>query len=224
MAFWRPRHPVNDSDLSAYVDGALEGAARARVDVHVDACAACREALAGLREVRRALGALPRARAPRSFALREADVRPAPRPAMTPPGRAPALLGGLAAAAFLAFGVLVGVDLTAGTSPTHQQTAGPLSFEAARGDATQGEQPPVADATTLAAAAPTSLGIAAATPEPDAGAAPKEDVFTGGDETAPSANGAEDGRSGLRVAEGALAGVALVAGASLLLVRRRRRA
>jgi hypothetical protein len=265
VAFWRPRHPISDSDLSAFIDGALGAAARARVDAHVASCAACREVLAGLRAVRQALGALPRAEAPRSFALREADVRPAPRPAMTSLGRAPALLGGLATAAFLAFGVLVGVDLTGGTAD--QQPADPgttAAYDAARGDATRGEQPPVADATTPAAAGPTSLEIAGETPEPDvaatpeldageapaldagaalepdagetpepdaaatpeldAGEAPKDDVYAADGERAPSASGAEDDRSGLRAAEGALAGVALVAGASFLLVRRRRRA
>jgi hypothetical protein len=200
---------------------------------------------------------------------------------MTSLGRAPALLGGLATAAFLAFGVLVGVDLTGGTAD--QQPADPgttAAYDAARGDATRGEQPPVADATTPAAAGPTSLEIAGETPEPDvaatpeldageapaldagaalepdagetpepdagaalepdagetpepdvaatpeldAGEAPKDDVYAADGERAPSASGAEDDRSGLRAAEGALAGVALVAGASFLLVRRRRRA
>lgn len=250
MAFWRPRHPVSDSDLSAFIDGALEGATRARVDAHVESCAACREALAGLRAVRQALSALPRAEAPRSFALREADARPARRPAMTSLGRAPALLGGLAAAALLAFGVLVGVDLTGGTADQQPADTGTLSaFEAGRVETTQGEQPPVAGATTPAAAGPTlepdagaglasdagaapepgagtalALGVGE-TPEPAAGAAPKtDDGYAADGERAPSASAAEDDRSGLRAAEGALAGVALVAGASLLLLRRRRRA
>ena len=112
MLFRRRRHPIGDQELSAYVDGQLPSAARARLEEHVEACAACREALEEMRVLRGALRELPRAVAPRSFALREADVRPpvAARP-VGALGRAGPLLGGVTAAALVAFGALVGVDV-----------------------------------------------------------------------------------------------------------------
>lgn len=120
--FWR-RHPVRDEDLSALLDGALDVARRARVEAHVETCDACRVALDELRAVRVALAALPRAQAPRSFALRPADVEAAPvPPAPAGLGRAPALLGGLAMVSFVAFFVLLGVDLSDGSG---EPSAGP---------------------------------------------------------------------------------------------------
>ncbi len=111
--FWRRRrHPIGDEDLGAYLDGQLGEADRARLEAHIESCAACREELAELRALQRSLRELPEARAPRSFALREADVRPDASPrALGTLERAPALLGGLATVAFLAFGSLVAVDL-----------------------------------------------------------------------------------------------------------------
>ncbi|MCH7717978.1 MAG: zf-HC2 domain-containing protein, partial [Chloroflexi bacterium] len=54
---------MGDQELSAYVDGQLPSAARARLEEHVQACAACREALEELRALRGALRELPRAAA-----------------------------------------------------------------------------------------------------------------------------------------------------------------
>ena len=107
--FWR-RHPIRDADLSAYVDGQLEPPARDRLEAHIETCDPCREALAELRMLRSALRELPPATAPRSFALREADVRAEAKPSLTP-ARPPALLGGLASVALVAFVALVGVDV-----------------------------------------------------------------------------------------------------------------
>ena len=109
MFFWR-KHPIRDVDLSAYVDGQLEPPACDRLEVHIETCTPCREALAELRALRSALQELPPATAPRSFALREADVRAEPKPSLTP-ARPPALLGGLASVALVAFVALVGVDV-----------------------------------------------------------------------------------------------------------------
>lgn len=237
----RRRHPINDEDLSAYVDGQLEAAARARLEAHIDACAACREALGELRALRRALRELPRAAAPRSFALREADVRPpeAPRPAGALV-RAPALLGGVAMVAFVAFGVLVGVDAL--TEPSARDA----------GDAAQGrllgytelaeEQvtemaPPTADERRNALSADGELVMEGEVPveEEDEPGLPASGPVT---EAPPSASpspmptaapraGAEaddDARTRLRAAEAATAAVALVAGGSLALVWWRRRA
>lgn len=213
MAFLRQRHPVSDGDLSAFVDGGLGASARDRVDAHLASCAACREALAGLRAVRQALVTLPREQAPRSFAVSEADARPAARPSAQMWGRAPMALGGLAAAAFLAFGVLIGIDVTGGSSTVRQQDGATMSFEAYRGDSGVTEAPPVPDAS---GALPDEQ-----TPVP---ATLPEDTFDAADDGAASSLGAteRDDRTGLRAAEGALAAVALVAGASLLLLWRRR--
>ena len=140
--FWRRRHPIADQELSAYVDGQLPSAARVRLEEHVQACAACREALEELRALRGALRELPSAVAPRSFALREADVRgPTPRAAGAL-GRAGPLLGGVTAAAIVAFGALVSVDvgvLETGSSqepsvsipsaPEEADADGPRGFE-----------------------------------------------------------------------------------------------
>ncbi|MCH7838168.1 MAG: zf-HC2 domain-containing protein, partial [Chloroflexi bacterium] len=109
MFFWR-KHPIRDVDLSAYVDGQLEPPARDRLEAHIETCTPCREALAELRALRSALQELPPATAPRSFALREADVRAEAKPSLTP-ARPPALLGGLASVALVAFVALVGVDV-----------------------------------------------------------------------------------------------------------------
>ena len=109
MFFWR-KHPIRDVDLSAYVDGQLEPPARDRLEAHIETCTPCREALAELRALRSALQELPPATAPRSFVLREADVRAEPKPSLTP-ARPPALLGGLASVALVAFVALVGVDV-----------------------------------------------------------------------------------------------------------------
>ena len=113
--FWR-KHPIRDVDLSAYVDGQLEPPARDRLEAHIETCTPCREALAELRALRSALRELPPATAPRSFALREADVRGEPKPSLMP-ARPPALLGGLASVALVAFVALVGVDVL-GQPPT----------------------------------------------------------------------------------------------------------
>ena len=114
MWFWRrSKHQVSERELSAYVDGQLSPNVRARLEEHLPSCAACRDSLGELHTLRSALGSLPRVAAPRSFALREADVEPA---AVAQPlnllGRATPMLGGLTAAAVITFGVLLGVDVS----------------------------------------------------------------------------------------------------------------
>lgn len=135
MFFWR-KHPIRDVDLSAYVDGQLEPPARDRVEAHIETCAPCREALVELRALRSALQELSPATAPRSFALREADVRAEPKPSLVP-ARPPALLGGLASVALVAFVALVGVDVLGQPSTQRDvDTNSPMSAEAA-GDGTK---------------------------------------------------------------------------------------
>jgi len=77
----RFRHRRFRRDLSAYVDDMLSERARRRLEAHLDSCEACRQELAELRVTVEALGSLPMAEAPRSFALAAApvaEVRPRP--------------------------------------------------------------------------------------------------------------------------------------------------
>lgn len=53
--------------LSEYLDGSLTPEARDEVDRHLETCAHCREALAGLRETMHALSGLNRVAAPDHF-------------------------------------------------------------------------------------------------------------------------------------------------------------
>jgi anti-sigma factor RsiW len=74
--------PSDLERLSAYVDGALTPRERSTMDARLEADADLRQALAELRSVKTSLAGLPEYRLPRSFILREADVRRrAPRPA-----------------------------------------------------------------------------------------------------------------------------------------------
>lgn len=250
MLFWdnlRRRHPIGDEELNAYIDGELDAAARSRVEAHIESCAVCREAVGELRAVSRALQSLPRAQAPRSFVLCEADVEPAPaQPAGWLAGATP-LLGGVAAVAFLAFFVLVGVDVTDRSTDSDATSAG------ARFSNEMTEQE-----TTLSGERPEGLSDEYGDSERDAenalppaedGAAPEEVPLaaTGGDipddkapqagdvaseEDAPDESTLEilnlepgdDDSSRLRIAEAATAAVAIAAGGSLALLWWRRRA
>ena len=113
MLFWRNRHEVRDEDLNGFVDGELEESVRQRVERHLESCSSCNETVAELRAMSRAMSELPSVRAPSSFALREADVTPAPvsgDPGLF--GSVTPLLSGVTAIAIVAFVVLVGVDIT----------------------------------------------------------------------------------------------------------------
>jgi anti-sigma factor RsiW len=66
--------------LSLYLDGRLDPEARARVERHLAACAACARSWETLRWTVQALRAMPRVPAPRPLALRPEDIAPAPRP------------------------------------------------------------------------------------------------------------------------------------------------
>ncbi len=236
MLFWR-KHPVSESDLSAFLDGEQEEAARARVQAHIEACAACRETLDELRAVRQGLRELPRAAAPRSFVLRAAEVRPAgPAPSVGLVRAAP-LLAGVATLAFVAFWVLVGVDLG---QPAEKEARQATSTEfAGQTDSIQPNAPegqpaaPQADANKTVDAGE-EQGFAEATPggrgeapaELDAGAPATGYAATPSPEAAVSREAREPeggGSTGLRAAEAAMAALALVAGGSAALVWRRRR-
>ena len=68
--------------LSAYLDGALDGAEREALERHLATCETCRTELAGLRRVGALLRAMPEPALPRSFTLPETTTR-AGRPATT---------------------------------------------------------------------------------------------------------------------------------------------
>ena len=222
MLFRRRLHATND-ELNAYLDGALGGSVLERIRGHVDACAICQEALEGLRTVQASLRGL-RAQAPRSFALREAAVRPAPARAPGGPARAMPLLSGVTAMALIAFFAVVSVDM-AGDGGGRQTARGALR-SAAIGDDMSQAVPRAGDTAslgeiertteegqrlTVTASGAAYNGIGAppsATPEPVIGAPADED----GDDTMK-----------LRVAEGALAALALVSGGSAFVLVRRRR-
>ena len=237
MLFWRSRHSLRDEELSAYVDGQLDAAARARVDAHLETCAACRDELAELRGLRQALSELPRVPAPRSFALREADVGPTE----VPRGggflsTAPAMLSGLTAAAVLAFVVLVGVDLSSvGSSGGGDGAArefgatstNDLEFSAPVGESFDEAGVSEEPAEGLAEDADGAIALPEADGPPAAGddvqAPPIDEAEPLPREPAP-ATVADEGGSALRIAEAAAAALALVAGGSLVLVWWRRRA
>jgi len=229
LFFFRRAHPISDEELSAYADGEIADAARARVEAHLEGCAACRETVSELRAVRGALGALPRPAAPRSFVLREADVRPqeAPRPAGAF-GRAAPALGGVAMVAFLAFWALVGIDVAG--RPSGGGMAPESAQLAMRNDTTEA---PSLEATGAAGAQPPgeegqpSTDLLARTPPalPYTGPA-TEATEPAADERASAGDAEDEGEDSttLRAGEAAAAAVALVAVGSLVLVWRRRRA
>jgi anti-sigma factor RsiW len=101
-------HRPDVEALSAYADGTVDAAGRARVEAHMAACEACRARLAALQRVRAALAAMPVPEAPRSFRLREADIAAAPRARPAASWRALPLAG---AATVVLFSAVLGVDL-----------------------------------------------------------------------------------------------------------------
>ncbi len=252
MRFWsilRRRHPIGDQELNAYIDGELADAARARVEAHIESCAVCRQAVSELRAVSRALQALPGARAPRSFALRQADVAPFPGRAQRGGWLAGAtpLLGGVATGAVLVFFVLVGVDVTDRSSGSDAGEFAALSSENVQEDGSttspfdvSAEPSAQYDGDTRAAEDAFELSENGALP-PEAplpatgGDLPNDDLSNNGkvvrdeglsDDSTPgslSPKPGGDDSSRIRIAEAATAAVALAAGGSLALVWWRRR-
>jgi anti-sigma factor RsiW len=108
---FRGGHRPDVVSLSAYLDRRLTANEAAVVETHVEGCAACREQLAGLRDVRAALRATSQVDAPRSFRLRVADVesrQAAGAPWASPLMRALPAVGVAAAAVFI---VAVALDM-----------------------------------------------------------------------------------------------------------------
>jgi hypothetical protein len=113
VPFGRDSH-CSETDLSAYLDAQLASDSRQRCDAHLAACAECRDALESLSAVRSSLRALPRATAPRSFRLRQAqaEVIRSRQPAFIV--RVMPQLSGLSAVSLVAFLLLVAVNVTGG--------------------------------------------------------------------------------------------------------------
>ncbi len=229
MLFQRRRH-ATDAELSAHLDGRLDKSSHERVARHVDGCLICQEALDGLRVVQTSLRSLPREKAPRSFALREADVRPA-RAAGRLVGAMP-LLSSITAIAMVAFLAVMAVDVLGGSSSSHR-------------GATSGGGVPAAAIDYRARSATevrSSAGAEAATSEarilgPALGAvqatltAASSDLAKGAVAAPPVAtpmaghgSPASGGDTKLHMAEAALAAVALVSGGSAVALARRRKA
>jgi hypothetical protein len=248
VPFWRSGHPVDDATLNAYADGELGEAGRARVERHVDTCASCRDTIADLRSLSETLGALPAARAPRSFVLRESDVRPEPAPAFR---RWQPTVSGLAIAAFATFFLLVGVDVfDVSTSNDEADGGGLLSAPEESDGATsgtpaaeEGDQPAPSqydDGGTASDAGGEGFvaepGEVRSPPGPAASPQPTSVELPDGDadeptteaggrgEDAAEESGDDGGDTALRVAEGAAAAVALAASGTLAVAWWRRRA
>ena len=126
--------------LSAYLDGELAPGDAAALERHLATCAECRVELAGLREVRALLRALPQPALPRSFALpptaattsaRRAAAHPLPastrrtQTAVPRLARAAQWVGGLAAS----FGLLliVATAVLGGSAGQNLSTAAPAA-------------------------------------------------------------------------------------------------
>jgi len=153
VPFGRDSH-ISETDLSAYLDVQLTGAAKERCDAHLRACGGCRDALDGLGAVRSSLRELPRASAPRSFRLREAQVDRAQAPRRPLLLQAMPLLSGVSALSLVVFIGLVSVNAfggaNSGASTNSKSSSG--SYESsAQNDASASEN---------ASAAPDAQSIA----------------------------------------------------------------
>ncbi len=111
LELFRRGHKPDADALSALADGALPGAEARALEAHVAGCDACRTQLDGMRQVRTMLAAMPRAEAPRSFRLRQADVEAA-QPVRARPSVAPRLVPALSALGMIVFAVALGADIT----------------------------------------------------------------------------------------------------------------
>jgi hypothetical protein len=181
---------------------------------------------------------MPRASAPRSFALRPADVTTEdPRRPVGAFARAPALLGSLAVVAFLAFGSLVLVDLSSGSAgdgaddsggaslrydEEQDASEGPVAADSDTGDiATGGSEESEGDGEALAPLAPSEYRVGdSVTPQ---AAAPEAPPSAEPETASPAVDDDGDDDGTLRAAQvaTAVAGVAAAGGAFALSRRRR---
>ena len=158
MWIFRKHRHIKPETLSEYLDGQLQGAARAKVARKLESCVSCREELEGLRATILLLQDLPQMAVPRSFTL--AGPPPEPVAAAQPPAhlRAPGwAYAGAASLAGLALAVMVSADATGLLTPS----SGTVSPEASSVAAlAQEDAAATTTPDTLPATAPTK------TPEP----------------------------------------------------------
>jgi hypothetical protein len=191
----RRKHEVSNEELSALIDGQLAPDVSARVERHAAACAACAEKLSDLRSLRSTLADLPRAAAPRSFAVREADVRAAAAVTSDRWGRTQAVMSAATAAVFIAFGVLVAVDaspsmpsLSSSDEDGAGDSSGPLSeAPAAEGSGAESEGGAFVPGGATPHSVEDSLGAGQATSVPkeaadgDTASRPTDEATSGGE-------------------------------------------
>jgi len=135
-------HPVDESDLSAFIDAALSEAKRASVEAHLRSCEGCARKLEELKQLVTELHSLPEAKAPRSFALSpelaavsQREEKMASEGRRTTARRAYVGLSGATAAAALLLVAAFGMDffvVSNGGQPASQPSAmssgGPVSL------------------------------------------------------------------------------------------------
>ncbi len=222
--------------LSAYLDGELAPADAAALERHLAACAECRDELAGLREVRALLRALPAPRLPRSFAL-PATAAPhsaaahAPRPASAP-ARVPAARLARAAQWVGSLAAVLGLLLIVATAVLGAHPGAASTFSAAPALGSHAPQGAGTSAQHTAGAAPDQTPTRAAvaqgadTPTPTIAEAPAASPTNGPAAPArtPSAYGVEGQPFPVLPVAGAglLAGGIVLFGAGRLAARQRR--
>ncbi len=141
-------HQKHRDRISAYIDGELSSSEIAALERHLAGCAGCRNKLAELRAVTRAVRALPQIRAPRSFTL---TPQMAGRPARSPVFATPAAAAGMRlAGAALAVALAVVIVVDAGNLGS-EQSSEKLTSE--RDAASGAQNAPFSDSADLEAAA-----------------------------------------------------------------------
>ena len=149
-------HPF--ADLNAYIDGALDPQARARVDAHLATCAACQARVAELRATARLITALP---------------APAPRRSLVPRVSVPVWLAPLRTASAIASGLaLLVFVISLGSSGLQRATGVAAPAAAERNDqsttAASAQPAPLAPGAPAAQGSPGAFSLGASTPNPAA--------------------------------------------------------
>jgi hypothetical protein len=153
------RHRRFRRDLSVYLDNMLSERARLRLEAHLDSCQACRQELAELRSAVEALGSLPMAEVPRSFALAGApvpEVRPRPAVRRLEFGLRLATATAAFALAFVVIGDFAGLPGGGGEKEATPALLAPVPAAEDRAQGVQGEE-------GLLAATPAATGRPAPT-------------------------------------------------------------
>ncbi len=166
-----------DTDLSAYLDGELPPAERARVEAHLASCDRCARRLADLRSTAALIAGLPYSRASRSLVPRVTERWRWLRPVRS--------LSAVASGAFLFVFLITAVAQSAGglgngATTASAPAAAPLAATAAADAAKRSDQ-------GVPAAAPQPTAAATALPAPAFGAADRSQRSAPSAPSAPSA-------------------------------------